>query len=56
VPNGMDPGTAAELVRATHRTARAVERAAAMLRLLLYAVAALALLSLAHLVAHLAGR
>jgi hypothetical protein len=52
----VDPDTAAELVRATHRAACAVERTAAVLRWLLCAVAALALLHLAHLVAHLAGR
>jgi hypothetical protein len=52
----MDPDTAAELVRATHRAARAVERAATTLRWLVYGVAALALIHLAHLAAHLAGR
>ena len=47
----MDPDTAAELVRATHRVARALERATATLRRLPYAAVALALLNLAHLVA-----
>jgi hypothetical protein len=51
----MDRDTAAELVRATHRAARAMEGVAATLRRLLRAVVGLALLGLAHLIVRLAG-
>jgi hypothetical protein len=51
----VDPDTAAELVRATHRAARAAEQVTAALRWLLHAALAIVPLDLAHLIVRLAG-